>query len=153
MTVYDTLHFETTLLAAVRHYLLQPPNERISEDEDLREVSSRLSYLLSHRLKSSDEWDQYKWVDSISPCTADKVSPIHLEFSGLVIWGLRGTMKEWIDPFSASLQVADSSIKPLQYKLLFGNANLGLGKCLYNSSQNFPQIPVTDWMFAFSSDS
>ena len=149
---YVTLHFETCLLAAVRHYLLQLPNERISEDVDLREVSDRLAHLLSHRLKGSEEWDQYKWVDAISPCTADKVSPIHLEFTGLVIWGLRGTTKEWIDPFSASIQVSDSSIRPLQYKLLFGNANLGLGKCLYNSSQNFPEIPVTDWMFAFNSD-
>jgi|SRR5665213_1788897 len=151
MAVHDTLYFETSLLAAVRHYLLQLPNERISEDDGLREVSSCLSRLLSHRLKGSDEWDRYKWVDAISPCTADKVSPIHLEFTGLVIWGLRDTSEEWIDPFSASIQVIDSSIRPLQYKLLFGNANLGLGKCLYNSSQNFPQIPVTDWMFAFNS--
>jgi hypothetical protein len=148
---YDSLHFEASLLAAVRHYLLQSPNERVSEDDGLRTVCRCLSHLLSYMLKGSDEWDQYKWVDDISPCTADRVSPTNLEFTGLVIWGQKGTSKEWIDPFSASIQITDSSTRPLGYKLLFGNAEHGLGKCSYGSSQNFPQIPVTDWMFAFSS--
>jgi hypothetical protein len=152
MTAHDTLDYEAYLLPVVRHYLLQAPNQRSSEDKDLREVSGCLARLLSHRLKDSDEWDPYKWMDAISPCTAETVSPTHLELTGLVIWGLRGTTKEWIDPFSASIQITDSSTRPLRYNLLFGNADQGLGKCLYNSPQDFPQIPVTDWMFAFSSN-
>jgi len=39
----------------------------------------------------------------------------------------------------------------MEFTLLFGNAALGLGKIPYGTSQDFPYVPVTDWMFVFKS--
>jgi hypothetical protein len=76
-----------------------------------------------------------------------------LEFSGLVIWGTRGSTKEWIDPLRASIRLLDCSSEALEYALRFEDADKGLGKCPYGSSQDFPYVPVTDWMFTFVSQS
>jgi hypothetical protein len=151
VTDHRQFDVKTRLADAVQQYLLQKPSDRISEDDQLRVVCNRLSPLLSDVLKGADGWDRYKWVDAISPCTADIVSESELEFSGLVIWGARGTTREWIDPLWASIRLLDGSSEALGYELRFGNSVRGLGKCPYGSPQDFPYVPVTDWMFTFIS--
>jgi hypothetical protein len=145
--VVDRPHVETRLADAVRQYLLQKPSERISEDVRLRDVCSWLSILLSEVLKDADGWDRYKWVDAITPCTAESVSDGELELSGLVIWGTRGITRQWIDPVVASIRLSPPSCESIEYELRFGNADKGLGRCPYGSSQDFPQVPVADWLF------
>lgn len=142
---------QTRLAEAVQLYLLQEPSDRISENDQLRVVCNRLAPLLSELLKGADGWDRYKWVDAISPCTASSVTETELELSGLVIWGTRGTSKEWIDPLWASIRLLDRSSEALGYELRFGNADRGLGRCPYGSPQDFPYVPVIDWMFTFVS--
>jgi len=146
-----TSDVETRLANAVRQYLLQTPSERISEDDKLRPVCRRIATLLSQVLATADGWSRYNWVDDILPCTAKSVSGTELEFSGLVIWGSRGTTKEWIDPLFASIRLSDCSRESLEYVLRFGNEGRGLGKRPYGSSQDFPEVPVTDWIFEFGS--
>jgi len=150
MTARSEVDFETPLANAVRHYLLQEPNERISEDEHLRQVCYWLAPLLDRLLGGEDGWGHYKSVDAIEPCTATRVSPSDLRLEGLVIW-MTDTRGDWIDPLSASIHVSDQPSEPLGYRLQFGNAARGLGKCPYGVSQDFPYIPVTDWMFSFDS--
>jgi hypothetical protein len=151
MTGHRHFDVKSRLADAVQKYLLQKPIDRISEDDQLRVVCNRLAPLLSELLKGAGGWDRYKWVDAISPCTANSVSESELEFSGLVIWGTRGTSKEWIDPLWASMRLLDRSSNSLGYELRFGNEGRGLGTCPYGSPQDFPYVPVTDWMFTFVS--
>lgn len=151
MTDHRPFDLKTRLADAVQQYLLQKPSDRISEDDQLRVVCDRLAPFLSEVLKGADGWDRYKWVDAISPCTATSVSDSELEFSGLVIWGTRGTSKEWVDPLWASIRLLDHSSEALEYELRFANADRGLGKNPYGSPQDFPYVPVTDWMFTFVS--
>jgi len=142
---------ETRLANAVRIYLLQTPGERISEDDQLRPLCRRIAALLSEVLVGADGWSRYNWVDDILPCTAKSVSETELEVSGLVIWGSSGTTNEWIDPLFVSVRLLDRSSEVLGYVLRFGNADGGLGKCPYGSSQDFPYVPVTNWIFTFAS--
>jgi hypothetical protein len=150
MTARSDVDFETPLANAVREYLLQEPNERISEDEHLREVCYWLAPLLNRLLRGDDGWGPYKSVDAIVPCAASRVSPYDLKLEGLVIW-MTDTRGHWIDPVSASLNVSDQPSEPLIYRLQFGNAVRGLGKCGCGCDQDFPYVPVTDWMFLFES--
>jgi hypothetical protein len=143
--------FETPLAMAVQHYLSQEPNERISEDENLRPVCELLDGLLNRLLRSEDAWGRYRSTDGIMPCTATRVSGAELEFTGLVIWMTDRPIKSWVEPLFASVRILDSSLEGLDYKLFFGNAALGLGQRPYGSNQDFPQIPVTEWMFEFNS--
>jgi hypothetical protein len=153
MTNDHALDVKMRLANPVRQYLQQTPCERISEDDKLRPVCRRIAALLSQVLASADGWSRYNWVDDILPCTVKSVSDTELEFSGLVIWGTRGTTKEWIDPIWASIRLLDRSSEALGYELRFGNADKGLGKCPYGSPQDFPYVPVNDWMFTFVSQS
>jgi hypothetical protein len=150
MTDRELTNVDKSLAEAVRNYLLQKQNDRISEDENLRPVCNWLARLLQGQLETADEWNPYNWVDDIIPCTAERVSPHTLLFTGLVIWGTRGTSKEWKDPLSATIELSETSPFPLRYELLFGRADRGLGTCPYGSPQDFPYVPVTDWMFTFT---
>jgi hypothetical protein len=153
MTGDNTFDVKTRLANAVRQYLEQTPGERISEDDNLRPVCRRIAALLSEALRAADGWSRYNEVDDIIPCTVEKVSETELNLSGLVIWlSNGGTTQEWIDPISTSIRLSDRSPQAIRYELRFGNADRGLGKCPYGSSQDFPHVPVTDWMFTFSSE-
>jgi len=59
--------------------------------------------------------------------------------------------KQWIDPISASIHLGDLKDETVEYTLLFGNATLGLGKIPHGTSQDFPYVPVMNWMFVFNS--
>ena len=145
-----TSDVNTRVANAVRQYLLQTPSERISEDDKLRPVCRGIAALLSQVLATADGWSRYNWVDDILPCTVKSLSGTELEFSGLVIWGSRGSTKEWIDPLFASIRLSDTS-ESLEYVLRFGNEDRGLGKCPYGSSQSYPEVPVANWIFELGS--
>jgi hypothetical protein len=51
------------------------------------------------------------------------------------------------------MRLLDCSSEALEYALRFEDADKGLGKCSYGSSQDFPYVPVPDWMFTFVSQS
>jgi hypothetical protein len=55
-----------------------------------------------------------------------------------------------VEPLSASIHLSDHTDGTMEYPLLVGNANLGLGQRPYGSSQDFPYVLVTDWIFAFN---
>jgi hypothetical protein len=150
MTDHSSVDFVTPLANAVRHYLQQKPNQRISEDDHLRQVCRFLAPFLDRLLKSENGWGRYRSVDDVVPCAAKRMSQHDLEVDGLVIWMGDGR-GEWIDPVSASIYVPDREDETMEYTLLFGNAALGLGKIAYGASQNFPYVTVTDWMFVFES--
>lgn len=84
MLIHRFIEFEVSLATAVRNYLLAEQNDRISEDENLRPVCQWLARLLESLLRSADGWSQYAWVDDISPCTAERVLPNDLVFTGFV---------------------------------------------------------------------
>lgn len=150
MTDSQLVNASTALAEAVRHYLVQADNDKISEDENLRPVCQWLGRLLQLQLETATGWSPYNWVDDIIPCTAEKISPNALVFTGLVIWGTRGTSKEWKDPLSATIHVSEGSRSPLKYELFFGAVDRDLGTCPYESPQDFPHVPVTDWIFTFT---
>jgi hypothetical protein len=45
-----------------------------------------MAWLLEERLRESEKWNPYNWVDAISPGEANVLSPGELNVEGLVIW-------------------------------------------------------------------
>jgi hypothetical protein len=138
------------LAESVRQWLLREPNDRISEDENLRTVCSPLDRLLGELLSTSDGWSRYHFLDGILPCTAEKLSPDDLFLTGLVVWIGDGG-REWKEPLSANLRVSDALPSKIRYELRFADADRGLGTCPYGTPHDFPYVPVTNWMFTFRS--
>lgn len=149
-----SIDIEMSLAAAVRDYLLQQRSQdyRISEDGYLRPVCLLLSRFVQSLLANADGWSGYAWVDDIEPCTADRDSPNRLLLAGLLIWA-KGTKSRgfMIDPLFASIRLSGSSPSRPIYEIRFGNADRGLGKCSWGSSQDYPEVPVENWLFTFVS--
>jgi hypothetical protein len=151
MTDRSDIDQNARLMEATRRYLEEPQDERIDSSESLRLLCSRLAGLLGRLLETEHAWNRYNWVDAIAPFYAVRASSSSLDITGLVIWGTRGTTKEWIEPFFASIQLSNELLQPITYKMFFADAGVGLGLRPYGSSQDYPQVPVTEWMFKFTS--
>lgn len=139
---------ETSLAGAIQNYLLAEPNNHISEDENLRSVCSWLGRWLRDMLENSDGWGPYRSVDDVSPCTADRRSPTDLVLSGLLIWMDDGA-RDWKEPLFAKIHLSGNPSIPLEYKVLVGDADRGLGKVSYGTPHDYPYVPVDRWLFTF----
>jgi hypothetical protein len=139
---------ETSLAAAVQDYLLAEPNDRISEDENLRPVCRLLSRWLRDMLANADRWGQYRSVDDVLPCTTDRHSSTDLMLKGLLIWMDDGS-RDWKEPLSAEIHLSGNPSMPLGYKVHVGDADRGLGKCPYGTLHDYPYVPVHRWLFSF----
>jgi hypothetical protein len=124
---------ESSLATAVRNYLLAEQNERISEDENLLPVCQCLARLLIDLLKSDGGWNQYNSVDDICPCTAERVSPNDLVFTGLLLWMGGRKSSEWKEPLFAAIHVFEGSPARLTYEIRVADADRGLEKCPYGT--------------------
>jgi hypothetical protein len=149
----SSIRIEALLAAAVRECLLQQQGRdyRISEDECLRAVCVVLARFVQDLLANVDGWSRYAWVDDIEPCTADRDSPSGLLLTGLMIWANGPKSAFLIDPLYASIRLSGNSPTKLIYEIRFGNADRGVGKCSFGSSQDYPQVPVENWLFRFVS--
>jgi len=151
MTDGSSIQIEMLLAAAVRDYLLQQPGHayRISEDDSLRSVCVVASRLVQGLLTNSDGWSRHAWVDDIEPCTAARDSSNGLLLTGLLIWANDTKSGFLMDPLYASIRFSESSPTQLIYEIRFGNADRGLGKCSFGTSQDYPYVPVDNWLFTF----
>jgi hypothetical protein len=148
MTGASLSEVETSLAIAVRIYLLAEPNDRISEDENLRPVCSWLARWIHSLLKNSDGWGPYRSVDYILPCSADRSSPANLVFRGLLVW-MDDRTREWKEPLYAKIHLSGNPSTPLEYEVHVGDAEQGLGKVPYGTLSDYPSVPVDRWLFTF----
>lgn len=142
---------EMSLAAAVQNYLHAMPNERISEDDELRPVCQWLARLLADRLRTDNHWNPHNSVDDISPCTVRRISPCDLAFTGLLIWLDGNKSRERKEPFYAAIHVPDDPPIQLIYEIRLADADRVFGKCPYDSLHDFPYVPVSNWLFTFAS--
>jgi hypothetical protein len=139
---------ENSIATAVENYLLAKPNDRISEDEDLRPVCSRLARWLHAELKNNDEWGPYRSVDDLLPCTADRLSKTGLALQGLLIW-MDDRTRDWVEPLLAKIHLSGDPAAPLELEVRLGDAKQGLGRTPYGTPLDYPLVPVDRWLFAF----
>lgn len=120
------------------------------QQEALRWTCSCLARLLGELLEGQDGWSRWYWVDDIIP-TAERVLPgDELQVEGMAIWGESGPTHQWVEPFSASVQIGENSDSILQYEISFGDAETGLGQIPYGKHRSHirPSRPG-EWMFVF----
>ena len=147
MTGPSFAEVETSLAEAVKRYLLAEPNDRISEDENLRPVCMWLARWLRDRLSGEDGWGQYRSVDDILPCTVDRPSPTDIELRGMLVWMDDGDLYE---PLFAKLHLSANPSMPLEYVVQVGDADRGLGHFPYGTKHDYPHVPVRRWLFTFT---
>jgi hypothetical protein len=118
------------------------------QQEALRWICSALARLLGELLEGKDGWSRWYWVDDIVP-TAERVLPgdeLHVE--GMATWGESGPTDQWVEPFSASVQIGENCDSILRYEIKFGDAGTGLGQIPYGKHRSHikPGCP-DEWMF------
>jgi hypothetical protein len=79
------------------------------------------------------------------------VSDEELSVLGSMIWGEKGTTKQWVEPFFASVRVSENGEELLGYHIMCGDASTGLGKVHYTTHSRTAERPdPEDWIFVFS---
>jgi hypothetical protein len=144
-------HAENRLAKEIQSYL--PAHDRGDESEraQLREVCSALETLLDELLRGDQMWSPYYWVDGVL-ANIKVPSPGLVDLQGLAIWGDRGTTKQWWEPLSASVRLAEGRNELLRYEIMFADAALGLGKVPYNTHpRGWNSDPPKKWLFVFRS--
>ena len=137
------------LVEEVRSYLLVRGGQ--DEEEQLRSVCSALARLLGQLLQKHEKWSRYKWVDAIIPTVETVPSADEVRIQGTMVWGERGQSREWIEPFSAWVQIPTINQEPLRCKILFGDAARGLGTLPYSRNPRHADLnEPARWLFSFS---
>ena len=149
MTGPSLSEVETSLAAAVQDHLLAEPNDRISEDNNLRPLCSSLARWLRDVLENSDGWGPYRSVDGILPCTADRPSPADFVLRGLLVW-MDDRTREWKEPLFAKIHLSGNPSTPLEYEVHIGDAERGLGSVPYGTQHDYPSVPVDRWFITFA---
>jgi hypothetical protein len=149
MEPQDADHLDRMLVDCLRSYVRVC--ESGTDDEQvkgLRNVCSTLARFLGRLLESDERWNRYWWVDDVSPTSATLLPGHQLRLQGLMIWGQKGSSKEWVEPCSMVLSETAGVIK---YRIQCGDALRGLGKATYeHRSQVMNQTPPENWVFVFS---
>ena len=84
----------------VRSYICAHERADESEEHALRSVCSGLARLLAQLLEGHEKWNRYQWVDSVLPTLAAVVSDKEVSVVGYMIWGTKGSGRQWLEPFS-----------------------------------------------------
>ena len=113
-----------------------------------------MARLLGRLLETDERWNRYWWVDDALPMSArhpvllKNPSGYELQVQGLMIWGQKGTSKDWVEP---SLMALSEVVEVFKYQIHYGDAVQGLGKVPYgHQSKKTARLLPEQWQFAFS---
>lgn len=148
-------HEENVLQSIVAHdvrsYMRARGQRDDSEAHELRSVCSGLARLLGQLLEGHEKWSRYHWIDSVLPTLAAVVSDEELSVLGSMIWGEKGSTKQWVEPFFASVRVSESGEELLGYQIMCGDTSTGLRKLPYATyARTAERSDPEDWIFVFS---
>lgn len=134
----------------VRSYIRSHGRADESEERALRSVCSGLARLVDQLLEGHEKWNRYQWVDSVLPSMTAVVSDEEVSVLGSMIWGAKGSGRQWVEPFFASVRASEDE-NLLAYHIMCGDAATGLGKLPYAMyAATAKRSDPTDWVFVFS---
>ena len=137
---------EFKLAGFVRSYIRASASGYSAEQQEaLRWVCSGLEYLLGTLLEGCEGWSG--WIDGIVPATdmvpdSVNLSELTISVRGRADWGKNASGPFWIEPFFASVRIAEASNAIVSYELLFAEAARGLGDVRYGK-----HLRRVDWFF------
>lgn len=151
----DIRSLETVLFDSTRSYVcVRESGTDDQQAEGLRDICSAMARLLGRLLETDERWNRYWWVDDVLPMSArhpvllKNPSGYELQVQGLMIWGQKGTSKDWVEPCLLALSEVAEVFK---YQIHCGDAVQGLGKVPYgHQSKKTAQLLPEQWQFAFS---
>ena len=155
MERHDISSLERMLFDSMRSYVRVRESGTDGEQaERLRDVCSTMARLLGRLLEADERWNRFWWVDDVlltsamHPMLTKNPAGYELKLQGLMIWGQRGTSKEWAEPCSFALS---EDFGVLKYQIHCGDARQGIGKVPYGrrnkkTAQSLPE----QWEFVFS---
>jgi hypothetical protein len=155
MESQDISSLERMLFDSMRSYVRVRESGTDGEQaEVLRDICSTMAELLGRLLEADERWNRFWWVDGVlltsarHPTLTKNPAGYELKLQGLMIWGQRGTSKEWVEPCSFALSEAAGA---LRYQINCGDALQGLGKVPYGrKSKKTAQNLREQWQFVFS---
>ena len=146
---------ERMLFDSVRSYA-RAWESRCDEEqvEAVRDICSTMARFLGRLLESDERWNRYWWIEDVLPTSvkypafAKTLSRYEFSVDGLVIWGQRGSSKQYVEPFWASLS-EDGGV--FNYHICCGDASRGMGTVSYVERSKLERRTSPErWEFSFS---
>ncbi len=122
------ISLDSKVAICLKEYLASTDDER---ERHRRWLCSGLSFLLGRRVKTHDEWGQWRWIDSLYPDNVEVVGPKQIRIVGQIVWGVvKGTTQQWVEPAEVMLGLTTSEDSVL-VEAKIGDAAIGLGTLTY----------------------
>ncbi|HTE90483.1 MAG TPA: hypothetical protein VK639_16095 [Terriglobales bacterium] len=118
------------------------------EQQQLRIVCSTLARVLGRLLQGNEKWSVYYWVDDILPISTTVIAG-GINVRGLMVWGQSKQAQQWVEPFSGTVRVLETSNRVI-YQLMGGDAARGTGKVPYGNRKTRESLDLPEeWLFTF----
>ncbi len=148
-------YVERQLLGFVRSYAcVQESGTNDEQVKVLRDICSAMARLLGQLLELDGRWNRYWWVDDVLPSSAKNptlgrnLSSHQLSLDGLLIYGQRGSSRQWVEPCWA-LFSDDGCV--FSYQICCGDASRRMGTISYAERHKLGGRALPKrWEFSFS---
>jgi hypothetical protein len=135
---------------ALCSYLAAPARPIWEDNPPVRELCSRLEWLLDVLLRADARWNPDHWIDGVLPSSVTTVGQRGIEVLGVAIWSDREASGMWVEPFSATLALCSSGSLLESYSIRFADSTIGLGTSPHDAPTLSGRPSPDNWIFQFT---
>ena len=149
----DANRLEEMLVRDVRSYLADHKSSEELEAKQLQELCSTLNWFFYALVRDHEKWNRFDSVDGVVALSVEDRSDNELALDGYIfVFGRSRSSGFMMEPFSASLQIGETSDRLRCYRIMCGDANRPFATVPYSLSRS-PRWKMTpeQWLFTLES--
>jgi hypothetical protein len=149
----DANQLEEMPVGDVRSYLADHKSSDELEPKRLQELCSTLHWFFYVLVRDHAKWNRFDSVDGVVALSVEVRSVNELALDGYIfVFGRNRSSGFMMEPFSASLQIGETSGRLRAYRIMCGDANRPFATVPYSVSRSprWKMIPE-QWLFTLES--
>jgi hypothetical protein len=145
---------EEMLVENVRSYLADYQSSDELEARRLQQLCSTLTWFFSALVRGHEKRDQFYGIDDVVALSVEVRPHSELALKGYaIVYQYKQVRKFMMEPFSASLQLAEMGNRLRAYRIKCGDANRQFATIPYSVSIRAQSRMVSEeWLFTFESE-
>ena len=150
----DANQLEQMLVGNVRSYLADCKISDELEVKRLQELCSTLNWFFYVLVQHHEKWNRFDSVDGVVALSVEVRSANELALDGYIfVFGRNRSRGDMMEPFSASLEIGETSGRLRAYRIMCGDENRPFATVPYSVSRSprWNMVPET-WLFTLESE-
>ena len=151
--ILEPSQLEEMLVGNVRSYLSDYKSSDVLESQRLQELCETLNRFFLALVREHEKWNHFHSVDGVVALSVEVRSADDLELEGYIfVFGGNRSRGFMMEPFSASLQIAETGERLSAYRIRCGDAGRPFATVPYSVSRSPRQNMVPErWLFTLES--